>query len=170
MEKSKRSKFYVYWIEFEMQDGSIKNATFNYDWKHKQFYIDNKNAIGKFFFYGDWFDFETNQPRKLNFYFGKYARRNTKTYSGYIQYWLDEDKKMFQKKLKSSLKNYPDIKKAIIRYGRANSDRVPFKSDVKVIDRFRLNKKTRIGFCSNVFREIPNRSEVNQAFTLIKES
>ena len=76
---------------------------------------------------------------------------------------MEYDTKIFQQKVDAGLKAIPDAVSAKVRFGRANSKRVPFKSDVQMIDRYRMNKKTRIGFCSNILREIPNRSLVTSA-------
>lgn len=161
--KDKPSKFYVYWIEFKMKDGSIKNSTFTYDFKNKRVIIDTKKAIGKFFYFGDWADLSTGKPRPNVTYRGKFAYRNTKTYAEFIQYELEYDAKIFQQKVDAGLKAIPDAVSAKVRFGRANSKRVPFKSDTRMIEHYRMNIKTRIGFCSNVLREIPNRSQVTSA-------
>jgi len=161
--KNKPSKFYVYWIEFKMKDGSIKNNTFIYDFKNKRVVIDTKKTIGKFFYFGDWANLLTGKPRPNVTYRGKFARRNAKTYAEYIQYELEYDAKGFQQKVDAGLKAIPDAVSAKVRFGRANSKCVPFKSDVREIDRYRMNKKTRIGFCSNILREIPNRSQITSA-------
>ena len=161
--KDKPSKFYVYWIEFKMKDGSIKNNTFTYDFKNKRVVIDTKKTIGKFFYFGDWASLLTGKPLQRATYRGKFASRNTKTYAEFIQYELEYDAKLFQQKVDAGLKAIPDAVSAKVRFGRANSKRVPFKSDVREIDHYRMNIKTRIGFCSNVLREIPNRSQVTSA-------
>lgn len=161
--KDKPSKFYVYWIEFKMKDGSIKNNTFTYDFKNKRVVIDVGKTIGKFFYFGDWANLSTGKPRVNVTYRGKFAFRNTKTYAEFVQYELEYDAKLFQQKVDAGLKAVSDAVSAKVRFGRANSKRVPFKSDVRAIEHFRMNKKTMIGFCSNVLREIPNRSEVTSA-------
>lgn len=162
--KDKPSKFYVYWIEFKMKDGSIKNNTFDYDFGNKRIIIDTKKAIGKFFYFGDWAHLSTGRPRTIGTFRGKFAFRNAKTYAEFVQYELEYDAKLFQQKVDAGLKEaIPDAVSAKVRFGRANSKRVPFKSDVRAIDHYRMNKKTRIGFCSNVLREIPNVGPVNSA-------
>lgn len=161
--KDKPSKFYVYWIEFKMKDGSIKNNTFIYDFKNKRVVIDVGKTIGKFFYFGDWASLITGKPRPSVTYRGKFASRNTKTYAEFVQYELEYDAKLLQQKVDTGLKAVPDAVSAKVRFGRANSKRVPFKSDVRAIDHYRMNKKTRIGFCSNVLREIPSRGPVTLA-------
>lgn len=161
--KDKPSKFYVYWIEFKMKDGSIKNNTFTYDFKNKRVVIDVEKATGKFFYFRDWANLSTGKPRPSVIYRGKFAFRNTKTYAEFVQYELEYDVKLFQQKVDAGLKAVPDAVSAKVRFGRANSKRVPFKSDVRAIEYFRMNKKTMIGFCSNVLREIPNRGPVTSA-------
>lgn len=159
--KNKPSKFYVYWIEFKMKDGSIKNSTFTYDHRNKRVIIDTTKSVGKFFYYGDWFDLDKGEPRKRNTYRGKFAFRNAKTYAEFVQYELEYDAKIFQQKVDAGLKKaIPVAVSAKVRFGRANSKRVPFKSDVRTVDHYRMNKKTIFGFCSNVLREIPNRSSI----------
>ena len=161
--KDKPSKFYVYWIEFKMKDGSTKNNTFTYDFKNKRVIIDIGKTAGKFFYFGDWANLLDGKPRAKASYRGKFASRNTKTYAEYVQYELEYDAKLFQQKVDAGLKAIPDAVSAKVRFGRANSKRVPFKSDVRAIEHFRMNKKTRIGFCSNVLREIPNCGQVTSA-------
>lgn len=161
--KDKPSKFYVYWIEFKMKDGSIKNNTFTYDFKNKRVVIDVGKAIGKFFYFGDWTNLSTGKPRANVTYRGKFAFRNTKTYAEFVQYELEYDAKLFQQKIDAGLKAVSDAVSAKVRFGRANSKRVPFKSDVRAIEHFRMNKKTMIGFCSNVLRKIPNCGLVTSA-------
>ena len=135
--KPKSSKFYVYWIEIENADGSKHNESFIYNRRDKTICIDSTKSIGKFYYYEDWWNRKENRPLKKAIYVGKKMGTNVNTFAEYCQYHLEATRQKLQEKVDKSIKEYPNFKSAKIRYGRANSSRVPFKSDAKTINHAR---------------------------------
>lgn len=135
--KPKASKFYVYWIEIENTDGSKHNESFIYNRRNKAIYVDPTKTVGKFYYYEDWWNRKENRPLKKAIYVGKKTGTNVKTFAEYCQYHLEATRQKLQEKVDKGLKQYPNIKSAKIRYGRANSSRVPFKSDARTMNRTR---------------------------------
>lgn len=149
------SKFYIFWIEINYQDGSkieLPLSTFDtIPMINKSRDMNPLSTVGTYFVHSDHYNFTTNEvrPRLSGF--------KAKTFGEFVQFQLECKRIEFIRKIAkrrltklndSLVFNYRghiiylDYGKITVKYGRANSEHTPFKVDTRNINRHRqINRK-----------------------------
>lgn len=144
------SKFYIFWIEINYQDGSkieLPLSTFDtIPMIDKSRDMNPLSTLGTYFLHTDHYDFDTNEvrPRLSGF--------KAKTFGEFVQFQLELKRTEFIRKIAkrrvtklndSLVFNYRghiiylDYGKITVKYGRANSTNTPFRVDTRNINRHR---------------------------------
>lgn len=149
------SKFYIFWIEINYQDGSkieLPLSTFDtIPMINKSRDMNPLSTVGTYFVHSDHYNFTTNEvrPRLSGF--------KARTFGEFVQFQLECKRIEFIRKIAkrrltklndSLVFNYRghtiylDYGKITVKYGRANSEHTPFKVDTRNINRHRqINRK-----------------------------
>lgn len=147
------SKFYVFWIEVTNMFGEKVNLPLLGEdllpiFDKSRIPYPNR-TIGTYYRHNDFYNFSSKSSIR---YMSGY---NPKTFGEFVQYELELKRKSFLSKLyhRRLILNYDgaytlnyrghilENVNVYIRYGRANSKNVPFKSNIKEIHKFRHNNK-----------------------------
>jgi hypothetical protein len=144
------SKFYIFWIEINYQDGSkIELPLSKFDIipiSDKSRDMNPISTVGTYFVHSDHYNFTTNEARP------RLSGFKAKTFGEFVQSQLELKRTEFimriaKRRLTKSNDSwvfnyrghtiYLDYGKITVKYGRANSKNTPFKVDTRDINRHR---------------------------------
>lgn len=144
------SKFYIFWIEINYQDGSkieLPLSTFDIiPMSDKSRAMNPLSTVGTYFVHSDHYNFTTNEARP------RLSGFKAKTFGEFVQSQLEGKRTEFIMKIaKRRLTKlndswvfnyrghtiYLDYGKITVKYGRANSKNTPFKVDIRDINHHR---------------------------------